>query len=140
LTHEATAASEKTMQAGQLKVLTAAVKDVDAALATFQKNFGFTLMRRSEAADGSRSAFLRIGAAEIELAASSGGALADAVAQRGEGLFQIELEVGDLHQAQSELVERGIRADFETDAGGRRVLRVALEHTHGVPLVLSQVS
>lgn len=128
------------MQAGQLKILTTAVKDVDAALATFQKNFGFALTRRTQAADGTQSAFLRIGAAEIELAASAGGALAEAVAQRGEGLFQIELEVDDVHAAQSELVARGIRADFETDAGGRRVLRVALEHTHGVPLVLSQRS
>jgi catechol 2,3-dioxygenase-like lactoylglutathione lyase family enzyme len=137
LTPRAAAASEKNMQAGQLKILTAAVKDIDAALATFQKNFGFALARREEV-DGSRSAFLRIGASEIELAASSAGALADAVAQRGEGLFQIELEVDDLHAAQSELVEHGIRAEIETDATGRRVLRVPAEHTHGVPMVLSE--
>ena len=127
------------MQAGQLKTLTAVVKDVDTALATFQKNFGFPVARRtSDAASGARSAFLTIGAAEIELTSATGGAIADAVAQRGEGLFQIELEVEDLHAAQSALAERGMRADFETDAGGRRVLRVGVEHTHGVPLVLSQ--
>jgi len=128
------------MQAGQLKILTAAVKDVDAALATFQKNFGFPLTRQVEAADGTRSAFLRIGAAEIELTSSTGGTLADAVAQRGEGLFQIELEVEDLHAAQRDLGARGIAAEFATDAGGRRLLRVAIAHTHGVPLVLSQRS
>ena len=126
------------MQAGQLKVLTAAVKDVDAALATFQKNFGFALTRRTQAAGGTQSAFLRIGASEIELASSAGGALADAVAQRGEGLFQIELEVDDLQAAKRELGARGIESGFENDAGGRRVLRVAIAHTHGVPLVLSQ--
>ena len=44
------------MQAGQLKTLTAAVKDVDAALATFQKNFGFALARRMlDAKSGSSS-------------------------------------------------------------------------------------
>jgi catechol 2,3-dioxygenase-like lactoylglutathione lyase family enzyme len=129
------------MQAGQLRVLTAAVKDVDAALATFQKNFGFALTRRcSDEASGSASAFLAIGAAEIELCSSRGGAVAETVAQRGEGLFQIEIEVPDLHAAQSELAERGMRSEFETDAGGRRVLRVAVEHTHGVPLLLSQSS
>ncbi|MGE5181857.1 MAG: VOC family protein [Acidobacteriota bacterium] len=126
------------MQAGQLKTLTAAVKDVDAALSTFQKNFGFALTRRRDEANGSRSAFLRIGASEIELTAGASGALADAVAKRGEGLFQVELEIDDLHAAQSELVEHGIRAEIETDAAGRRVLRVPTEHTHGVPLVLSE--
>jgi len=127
------------MQARQLKVLTAVVKDVDQALDTFQKNFGFALTRRTaDAAGHAQSAFLGIGAAEIELATSTAGALAEQLAQRGEGLFQIELEVDDLNAAQSELAERGMRADFETDAGGRRLLRVDVEHTHGVPLVLSQ--
>jgi len=127
------------MQARQLKVLTAAVKDVDAALATFQKNFGFRLTRRTSAADGAAaSAFLAIGASEIELATGASGPLGETLAGRGEGLFQIELEVEDLNAAQSTLAERGMRADFETDAGGRRVLRVAIEHTHGVPLVLSE--
>ena len=127
------------MQAGQLKILTAAVKDVNAALATFQKNFGFAVTRRAaDASAGTESAFLRIGAAEIELASSRGGAIAESIGQRGEGLFQIELEVDDLQAAERELSERGMRADFETDAGGRRVLRIAIEHTHGVPLLLSQ--
>jgi catechol 2,3-dioxygenase-like lactoylglutathione lyase family enzyme len=127
------------MQARQLKVLTAAVKDVDRALETFQKNFGFPLSRRmADAAAGTQSAFLRIGGAEIELASATAGALGEQLAQRGEGLFQIELEVDDLDAAHSELTERGMRSDFETDAGGRRVLRVAVAHTHGVPLVLSQ--
>ncbi|MEW6272996.1 MAG: VOC family protein [Thermodesulfobacteriota bacterium] len=127
------------MQARQLKVLTAAVQDVDRALETFQRNFGFALTRRTaDAAAGMQSAFLRIGAAEIELASAGGGALAAQLAQRGEGLFQLELEVDDLNAAHSELTERGMRSDFETDSCGRRVLRVATEHTHGVPLVLSQ--
>jgi catechol 2,3-dioxygenase-like lactoylglutathione lyase family enzyme len=127
------------MQARQLKIVTAAVKDVDAALATFQKNFGFPTTRRTCSADGrTASAFLRIGAAEIELATAGEGALAETLGRRGEGLLQIELEVEDLNAAQGTLAERGMRADFETDAGGRRVLRVAVEHTHGVPLVLSE--
>lgn len=127
------------MQAGQLKTLTAAVKDVDAALATFQKNFGFALARRTlDAKSGSSSAFLTIGAAEIELRSSTTGPLAESVAARGEGLFQIELEVEDLQAAHATLTERGLRSAFEADAGGRRVLRVDVAHTHGVPLVLSQ--
>ena len=127
------------MQAGQLKILTAAVKDVDAALATFQKNFGFALARRSsDAQSGSSSAFLTIGAAEIELRSSTAGPIADNVAARGEGLFQIELEVADLQAAHATLTERGLKSAFETDAGGRRLLRVDVAHTHGVPLVLSQ--
>jgi predicted enzyme related to lactoylglutathione lyase len=127
------------MQAGQLKTLTAAVKDVDAALATFQKNFGFALARRgSDPQTGSSSAFLTIGAAEIELRSSTSGAIAESVAARGEGLFQIELEVADLDAARATLTERGLGSAFETEAGGRRVLRVDVAHTHGVPLVLSQ--
>lgn len=127
------------MQAGQLKTLTAAVKDVDAALATFQKNFGFALARRTtDAQTGSSSAFLTIGKAEIELRSSASGPVADNVAARGEGLFQIELEVPDLSAAQATLTERGLRCALESDAGGRRVLRIDVAHTHGVPLVLSQ--
>jgi catechol 2,3-dioxygenase-like lactoylglutathione lyase family enzyme len=125
------------MQAGQLKTLTAAVKDVDAALATFTKNFGFPVTRRTQAS-GASSIFLRIGPSEIELAQAASGALAQAVAERGEGLFQIELEVSDLAAAQRELDARGIAAALETAADGRRVLRIASAHTHGVPLVLSQ--
>lgn len=127
------------MQARHLKVLTAAVKDVDAALETFQKNFGFALTRRTVSAeDAAQSAFLRIGASEIELATAAAGPLAETLTQRGEGLYQLELEVDDLAAAQSELAARGIRADVESDSDGRRVLRVAPEHTHGVPLVLSE--
>mgnify|MGYP001477072898 CR=1 FL=1 len=127
------------MQAGQLKTLTAAVKDVDAALATFQKNFGFPLARRTtDAKRGASSAFLTIGKAEIELRSSSSGPAAESVAARGEGLFQIELEVEDLPAAHATLTERGLRSAFETDGCGRRVLRIDVAHTHGVPLVLSQ--
>lgn len=127
------------MQARHLKVLTAAVKDVDAALETFQKNFGFALTRRTVSAeDAAQSAFLRIGSAEIELATAAAGPLAETLTKRGEGLYQLELEVDDLAAAQSELASHGVRADFETDSAGRRVLRIPAEHTHGVPLVLSE--
>ncbi|MBM4245476.1 MAG: hypothetical protein FJ148_16980 [Deltaproteobacteria bacterium] len=127
------------MQAGQLKILTAAVKDVDAALTTFEKNFGFALARRTtDATTGSSSAFLTIGKAEIELRSSASGPVAESVAARGEGLFQIELEVDDLQAAHQTLTGRGLRSAFETEGCGRRVLRVDVAHTHGVPLVLSQ--
>ena len=129
------------MQAGQLTTLTAAVKDVDAALATFQKNFGFALARRTtDATTGSSSTFLTIGKAEIELRSGASGAAAESIAARGGGLFQIELEVPDLDAAQATLQERGLRSELETDAGGRRLLRVDVAHTHGVPLVLSQAA
>lgn len=127
------------MQAGQLKTLTAAVKDVDSALETFRKNFGFALARRTtDATSGSDSAFLKIGKAEIELRSGKTGPAAESVAARGEGLFQIELEVADLQDAHASLTEHGLRSAFETDGCGRRVLRVDVAHTHGVPLVLSQ--
>ena len=87
------------MQAQKLKVLRAAVKDVDAALDTFQKNFGFALTRRT-AGDDAQSAFLRIGAAEIELAQAQAGLVAQTIAERGEGLFEIELEENSVEIAQ----------------------------------------
>jgi len=76
--------------------------------------------------------------AEIELRSSASGPVAESVAARGEGLFQIELEVDDLQAAHQTLTGRGLRSAFETEGCGRRVRRVDAAHTHGVPLVLSQ--
>jgi hypothetical protein len=129
------------MQARRLKTLTAAAKDVEQALETFRRNFGFPVARRSEAAAGKgRSAFLTIGGAEIELAESDTGSVGEMLRERGEGLCQLELEVDDLETARRELKDRGIEADFESNAAGRRVLRVNAAQTHGVPLILTAPS
>jgi 4-hydroxyphenylpyruvate dioxygenase-like putative hemolysin len=125
------------MQARQLKVLRAAVKNVDEALATFQKNFGFALTRREgDAGAPQQSAFLRIGGAEIEVVQAASGLAAETIAERGEGLFELVLEVADLEAARRHLEASGIRSTSEADAKGQARLRVDLAHTNGTPLVL----
>jgi methylmalonyl-CoA/ethylmalonyl-CoA epimerase len=128
------------MDARKLKVVTVAVKDLDQALKTFQASFGFPVSRRGkDARSGASSAYLKIGDAEIELVAEGApsGPVADFVAQRGEGLFLLKLEVVDLDAAVRELESRGVAVRAETSSTGQRVAWVGPQGTNGVLLQLA---
>jgi len=128
------------MRARKLKVATVAVKDLDQAVKTFQASFGFPVARRgNDPRSGASSAYLKIGDAEIELVAEGAGVgpVADFVAQRGEGLFLLKLEVEDLDAAVRDLESRGIGVKVETSPGGQRVAWVGPRGTNGVLLQLA---
>jgi hypothetical protein len=109
-----------------LKAVIVATPDVDGAVAAFRTNFSLPVTRSSAAGASRRSTSLGIGAAEIEMAASTEPA----------GLQELVLEVSDLAEARATLAARGITAEPATDAAGLPVVRVSPAHTHGVSLVL----
>jgi catechol 2,3-dioxygenase-like lactoylglutathione lyase family enzyme len=116
-----------------------ATADVEAAVATFRKNFGFDA--RPEAGGtlpDARSASLGIAAAEIEFAApsESGSPLDAFLAERGPGLFEIVLEVDDLEAAAIELAERGLDVARGSTADGRPKLLLSPAQTNGARIAL----
>jgi methylmalonyl-CoA/ethylmalonyl-CoA epimerase len=122
-----------------LKVLSIATDELDASVETFRKNFGFPVTQSATSSSGkTRSVSLRIGGAEIEMAAPAGegSPLARFLAERGPGLYQLVLEVDDLKAAEAELSTRGIDVSVETGADGRRVGFLSAAQTHGVRIAL----
>lgn len=96
-----------------------AVKDLDAAVQTWQGNFDLPLERRGESeALGIRQAFLPIGSAFIELISPIGesGPVADAVA-KGDGLYLLSLAVDDLPATIALLREKGVRVGDPAPGG-----------------------
>ena len=91
-----------------------AVNDLESATKTWQENFGLPLERTGESqALGIRQAFLPIGSAFIELISplSESGPVADALKNKGEGLYLLSLAVDDLDATLAELRERGVRVN-----------------------------
>jgi methylmalonyl-CoA/ethylmalonyl-CoA epimerase len=120
-----------------LKAVTVVTDDLDVAVATFRKNFGFPLVRSAETAAG-RSAALGIGAAEIEMSMPAGAAspLAAFLAERGPGLQSLVLEVDDLDAACADLAARGIEASIKRTPEGTAAAHLSPTQTHGVRITL----
>jgi methylmalonyl-CoA/ethylmalonyl-CoA epimerase len=119
--------------------LAVVVKDLDAAVDTFTRNFGFPVIKREEvAALGIRNALLSIGDTPLELftpTTSGDNPAAKFLAERGEGLYVLSLEVDDLQQAMQALAARGIKVGPATPtADGSRLAFVSPKATHGVLL------
>jgi len=122
-----------------LKIVTVVSPDLDAAVATFRKNFGFPIRRAGEAADAkTRSVFLEIGTAEIEMATptAEGSPLASFLAERGAGLYQLVLEVDDLEAARADLESRGLEVTLKRGADGKPAAHLSATQTHGVRITL----
>ena len=90
-----------------------------------------------------RVAFLPIGEAEIELLESTApdGPVAKYIDKNGEGIHHIAFEVDDIHQAVTELKEKGIRLIDETPRSGAHGMSIAFMHpkaTHGILMELVQ--
>ncbi len=122
-----------------------AVKDLDAAVNTFTRNFGFPLTRRVEApALGISLAMLGIGDAELELftPTTGGSPPAEFLAERGEGMYVLSLETEDLDAAVQALTAKGIKVGPVTAAadGKGRLVFVSPKFTHGVLLQLIEHS
>lgn len=128
------------MKAKKIDHVGIVVKDLDAAIATYRKNFGFEVdpARGGDVpAMGIRNAFIRIGESDIELfeSTASEGPVAKFAAERGEGIFMVSIEVDDVAVAVAELRARGLRVGDPSPAG---VAFVSMKSTHGVNLHLVQ--
>lgn len=116
-----------------------AVQDLDAAVKTFTGNFGFPVARSGEVpALHIRRAFLAVGDAALELFQPSGAENPGAkfLAERGEGLYLLSLEVDDLAAAAAALQEQGVRVRTQAMEGGLKLGFISPKAAHGVLLQL----
>jgi methylmalonyl-CoA/ethylmalonyl-CoA epimerase len=127
------------MKAKRIDHVVIAVKDLDAAVATYQDNFGLEKVSGGEVpALGIRNVFLQIGDAQIELITplSEQGPVADFLAKQGGGMYLLALEVDNLDDAIATLQHQGARVNVATGSTGQRLAFVSPRATHGVLLQL----
>lgn len=129
------------MKAKRIDHVGIVVKDIEAALATYSRNFGFAAdaSRGGELpALGIRNAFMRVGGTDLEFiqATTEEGPVATFAKERGEGTFMLSIEVDDLNASISELRALGARVGNANDG----IAFVSPKSTHGVNLQLIQRS
>lgn len=127
------------MKAKRIDHVVIAVKDLDAAVATYQQNFGLAKVSEGEVPSlGIRNAFLQIGDAQIELVTplTEQGPVAEFLAQHGSGMYLLALEVDDLEAAIATLQNAGTRVNVATGSAGQRLAFVSPRATHGVLMQL----
>lgn len=117
------------------------VKDIAAAIGTFQTNFGFQqnpAKGGEVAALGIKNAFVPVGDCDLEFIqpVSDAGPVATFANDRGEGMFMLSLEVEDVAAAVAHLRSLGLRAGDPANG----VAFVSMKSTHGVNLQLVQRS
>lgn len=89
-----------------------AVKDLDAAVASYEAIFGSAVSDRSEApAAGMKMAFFRFPDSYVELVSNLGdeGPIAKRLADRGEGVHLVAMKVDDLEATLAALRDKGVR-------------------------------
>jgi methylmalonyl-CoA epimerase len=127
------------MKAKRIDHIAIAVKDLDAAVATYQHNFGLEKVSGGDVpALGIRNAFVQIGDAQLELITplSAQGPVADFLAKQGEGMYLLALEVDNLDDAIAAIQSQGARVHVATGSTGQRLAFVSPRATHGVLLQL----
>lgn len=127
------------MKAKRIDHVGIVVKDLDAAVATYEHNFGFKAdaSRGGEVpALGIKNAFVPVGGSDLEFIQPLGdtGPVAKFAQERGEGQFMLSIEVDDINAAVEHL--RGLGARVGDPANG--VAFVSMKSTHGVNLQLVQ--
>ena len=116
-----------------------AVKDLDAAVKTFTGNFGFPIERIGDVpALNIRRAYLTIGDAWLEIfqPTSDANPAAKFIAERGEGMYVLSLEVDDLQAAVQALGQKGIKVNVQHVPNGPLLGFISPKATHGVLLQL----
>ncbi len=89
-----------------------AVKDLDASVGRYETIYGTSVSDRSEApAAGMAMAFFRFGDSYIELVSATGdqGPIAKRLAEQGEGVHLVAMNVDDIDATLTKLRDAGIR-------------------------------
>lgn len=89
-----------------------AVKDLEAAVGRYETIYGMPVSERREAPPaGMRMAFFRFADSYLELVSNidDQGPIAKRLADRGEGVHLIAMQVDDLEKAVGELRDKGVR-------------------------------
>ena len=131
------------MKATRIDHVVVVVKDLEAAMATYQHNFDLEKAGGGEVPSlGIHNAFLQIGGARIELVTptSATGPVAEFLEQRGEGMYLLSLEVENLDEAVAHLQETGARVRVAEGSTGQRLAFVSPKSAHGVLLQLLERS
>jgi methylmalonyl-CoA/ethylmalonyl-CoA epimerase len=119
-----------------------AVKNLDEALATYERLFGARLEHRETVPDqGVEVASLRIGADRVELLASLGEEtpVGRFLFDRGPGMHHVAYEVDDVGAALDELTAEGAELIDERPRRGLFGLEVAFVHPDAVHGVLAEI-
>ena len=97
-----------------------AVKDLDASVGRYETIYGTAVSDRSEApAAGMAIAFFRFGDSYIELVSATGdqGPIAKRLAEQGEGVHLVAMNVDDIDATLTKLRDAGIRLVGDPGAG-----------------------
>ncbi|MFN8615580.1 MAG: VOC family protein [Dehalococcoidia bacterium] len=97
-----------------------AVKDLDASVGRYETIYGTAVSDRSEApAAGMAMAFFRFGDSYIELVSATGdqGPIAKRLAEQGEGVHLVAMNVDDIDATLTKLRDAGIRLVGDPGAG-----------------------
>ncbi|MGE0680741.1 MAG: methylmalonyl-CoA epimerase [Candidatus Binatia bacterium] len=133
-------ARDRRFTAKRLDHVVIAVKDLEAAVSTYQKNFGLT--RESPAQDvpalGIRNTFLPISDSKIEIVEPLGekSPIAQFIEKSGEGMYLLSLDVDYLPGAVQVFAEKGIKANVVKSPTSGDIAFISPKHTHGVLLQL----
>ena len=111
--------------------LDVATSDLADAASIYERNFGFAVRRAS---DGSDSAVVTVGDAEIRLRA--GAIAADFIAANGEGLAAVWLEADDVDAVAAALDRAGLTHRPVRREADRRILEVDPKAANMVPLFI----
>jgi methylmalonyl-CoA epimerase len=127
------------MKAKRIDHVGIVVKDLEQALATYNRHFGFEVAEGKGgevAALGIKNAFMPVGESDLEFIQplSEEGPVAQFAKERGEGTFMLSLEVENIDAAVEHL--RGLGARVGNPTNG--VAFVSMKSTHGVNLQLVQ--
>jgi methylmalonyl-CoA/ethylmalonyl-CoA epimerase len=115
-----------------------AVRDLDAAVGTYQRLFGARIELRGRMEDqGVEAAYLRIGDGRIELVSALGAdtPVGRFLAKRGPGMHHVAFEVADVGAALRSLASAGaevIDQEPRPGLGGHEVSFVHPDSIHGV--------
>jgi glyoxalase/bleomycin resistance protein/dioxygenase superfamily protein len=104
--------------------------DLDDAIATYRRNFGFEVRLSSEG----QGATVTIGGAEIRL--KSGPSVASAIAEQGEGMAALWLEAEDVDEVVAALKRAGLSCGGIVRENSRRVLQIDPSVSSRVPLFI----
>ena len=119
-----------------------AVRDLDEAIATYERLFAARLEHRAEVPDqGVEAASLFVGQSRLELLAPTGPdtPVGRFLERRGPGMHHVAYEVDDVAAELSELAAAGAQLIDESPRAGLFGLEVAFVHPDAVHGVLTEV-
>ena len=119
-----------------------AVKDLDAALALYERDYAMTLVHRETVGEqGVEAVLLDVGENHVELLAPTGPGtpVGKFLAKRGPGIHHVAYQVQDIEATLESLRQSGLRLIDETPRTGIRQSRVAFLHPSASGGVLTEI-